>query len=241
MALRRCILLACVALTPVGRAVGQSAAWPLHGHDLGGQRFSPLASIDTANVTPPVPEVDLPQRRHGHLPGHADRGGRRDVRVAPLQRRRGARRRHRARALALHARPAHRQALLRPGQSRRRGLGREGLRRARWTAGSWRSTRRPGPGRGTSTVADYEGSTEATSQLRRDDPLSQVGQTGSTGVGISAAPLVYDGKVFVGIAGVGYGLHPDKGLAVVGLSGQYGRPGLMAAFDARDRQGRCGS
>jgi glucose dehydrogenase len=37
--------------------------------------------------------------------------------------------------------------------------------------------------------------------------------------------------VFVGIAGVGYGLHPDQGLAVVGVAGQYGRPGLMAAFD----------
>jgi PQQ-dependent dehydrogenase (methanol/ethanol family) len=82
------------------------------------------------------------------------------------------------------------------------------------------------------TVADYRGTTEATSQLKQDDPLSRVGATGSTGVGISAAPLVYDGKVFVGIAGVGYGLHPDRGLAVVGVSGQYGRPGLMAAFDA---------
>jgi len=83
------------------------------------------------------------------------------------------------------------------------------------------------------TVAEYRGTTEATSQLGADDPLAQVSATGSTGVGISAAPLVHDGKVFVGIAGVGYGLHPDRGLAVVGVSGQYGRPGLMAAFDAR--------
>ena len=82
------------------------------------------------------------------------------------------------------------------------------------------------------TVAEYAGTTEATTQLAESDPLSRVGATGSTGVGISAAPLVYDGKVFVGIAGVGYGLHPDQGLAVVGVSGQYGRPGLMAAFDA---------
>ncbi len=83
------------------------------------------------------------------------------------------------------------------------------------------------------TVAEYAGTTEATSQLNSDDPLSKVAKTGSTGVGISAAPLVYDGKVFVGIAGVGYGLHPDQGLAVVGVSGQYGRPGLFAAFDAK--------
>jgi len=82
-------------------------------------------------------------------------------------------------------------------------------------------------------VADYHGTTEATAQLTADDPLSKVAATGSTGVGISAAPLVVDGRVYVGIAGVGYGLHPDAGLAVVGVAGQYGRPGLMAAFDAR--------
>ena len=69
------------------------------------------------------------------------------------------------------------------------------------------------------TVAEYHGTTEATSQLRADDPLGRVGATGSTGVGISAAPLVYGGRVFVGIAGVGYGLHPDQGLAVVGVAG----------------------
>jgi len=34
----------------------------------------------------------------------------------------------------------------------------------------------------------------------------------------------------VGITGVGYGLHP--GHASVGLPGQYGRPGVLAAFDA---------
>jgi glucose dehydrogenase len=82
------------------------------------------------------------------------------------------------------------------------------------------------------TVAEYAGTTESTSQLESGDPLSRVEATGSTGVGIGAAPLVHDGRVFVGIAGVGYGLHPDQGLAVVGVSGQYGRPGLMAAFDA---------
>lgn len=82
------------------------------------------------------------------------------------------------------------------------------------------------------TVAEYAGSTEATGQLKADDPLSKVGASGSTGVGIGAAPLVHDGKVYIGIAGVGYGLHPDAGLSVVGVAGQYGRPGLMAAFDA---------
>lgn len=83
------------------------------------------------------------------------------------------------------------------------------------------------------SVAEYAGRTEATSQLRDDDALSKVGASGSTGVGIGAAPLVHDGRVYIGISGVGYGLHPDQGLAVVGVSGQYGQPGLMAAFDAQ--------
>ena len=83
------------------------------------------------------------------------------------------------------------------------------------------------------SVAEYAGSTEAPSQLRAEDTMSRVAATGSTGVGIGAAPLVHDGRVYIGISGVGYGLHPDQGLSVVGVSGQYGQPGLMAAFDAQ--------
>lgn len=62
--------------------------------------------------------------------------------------------------------------------------------------------------------------------------------TGSTGIGAVSAPLVFDGKVIIGITGVGYGLHlqserPDAPLgAVVGFAGTYGRPGFLAAFDA---------
>ena len=81
-------------------------------------------------------------------------------------------------------------------------------------------------------VADSAGATELNSQLGGSDPLSKAGTNGSTGVGIGAAPLVHDGKVYIGINGVGYGLHPDQGLAVVGVAGPYGRPGLMSAFDA---------
>jgi glucose dehydrogenase len=41
----------------VARAAAQSPAdWPLHGHDLGGQRFSPLTAIDTGNVRRLVPQ-----------------------------------------------------------------------------------------------------------------------------------------------------------------------------------------
>lgn len=61
--------------------------------------------------------------------------------------------------------------------------------------------------------------------------------TGASGAGINMAPMVYDGKVFVGITGVGYGLHldsanPDAPLgAVVGIAGEFGRRGFMAAYD----------
>ncbi len=67
-------------------------------------------------------------------------------------------------------------------------------------------------------------------------------QTGGTGVGISMAPVVYQGKVIIGITGVGYGLHLDEPRdgaplgAVVGVAGKYGRPGFLAAFDAQTGQ-----
>jgi PQQ-dependent dehydrogenase (methanol/ethanol family) len=82
------------------------------------------------------------------------------------------------------------------------------------------------------TVAEYHGPTEVGRALDERDPLSRAGSVGATGVGIGAAPLVFEDTVYIGIAGVGYGLHPDQGLAVVGVSGQYGRPGLLAAYDA---------
>ncbi|HMW22218.1 MAG TPA: PQQ-binding-like beta-propeller repeat protein [Burkholderiaceae bacterium] len=75
-----------------------------------------------------------------------------------------------------------------------------------------------------------------------DDPLKRLATTGSTGVGANMAPLVFDGKVIVGITGVGYGLHlesarPNAPLgAVIGIAGRYGRPGFYAAFDAATGQ-----
>ncbi|WP_026224885.1 pyrroloquinoline quinone-dependent dehydrogenase [Methyloversatilis thermotolerans] len=65
---------------------------------------------------------------------------------------------------------------------------------------------------------------------------------GGSGVGAAAAPLVVDGKVIVGINGVGYGLHIDAQgragqlAAVVGLAGKYGGIGFLAAFDAKTGQ-----
>jgi glucose dehydrogenase len=88
-------------------------------------------------------------------------------------------------------------------------------------------------------VEDLDGATEKTEQLGADDPLRKSRVTGSTGVGASMAPLVYKGKVIIGITGVGYGLHLDSERdgaplgAVVGIAGQSQRAGFYAAFDAQ--------
>ena len=62
--------------------------------------------------------------------------------------------------------------------------------------------------------------------------------SGQSGVGANSAPLIYDGKVFMGVTGVGYGLHlesdrPDAPLGTVfGIAGKYGSSGFLAAFEA---------
>jgi len=64
-------------------------------------------------------------------------------------------------------------------------------------------------------------------------------RTGYSGYSANMAPQVHDGKVLVGITGVGYGLHlefdeaGENVLAVGGLAGgRHGRRGLLAAYDA---------
>jgi len=80
---------------------------------------------------------------------------------------------------------------------------------------------------------------EGQDSLDSADPNSKKKVTGGTGVGIAMAPVVYHGKVIVGITGVGYGLHIDAPRedaplgAVIGVTGRYGRPGFLAAFDAQ--------
>ena len=87
-------------------------------------------------------------------------------------------------------------------------------------------------------VEALDGATERTDQLGADDPLRNSRVSGSTGVGANMAPLVYRGKVIIGITGVGYGLHLDSERegaplgAVVGIAGQSQRAGFYAAFDA---------
>ena len=89
------------------------------------------------------------------------------------------------------------------------------------------------------TLAENDANpTEDKQSLDITDRLAKANVTGSTGVGAVVAPLVYQGKVIVGITGVGYGLHLDSDRpnaplgAVVGVAGRYGRPGFIAAFDA---------
>jgi PQQ-dependent dehydrogenase (methanol/ethanol family) len=84
-------------------------------------------------------------------------------------------------------------------------------------------------------VADDTALTENTSSLNKSDSSKQA--YGGTGIGIAMAPVVYHGKVIVGVTGVGYGLHIDQPTkdaplgAVVGVDGRYGRPGFLAAYD----------
>ena len=221
----------CASLLPSLALAQTPAGWPLHGYDLAGTRYSPLAVIDSTSVSRLEPRwtwhsgvtatfqatpIVIDTVMYVSLPFSG---------IAALDARDGRelwRYRHEPRTTKLCCGPANRgvaiagdKVYIGTTDGRLLALDRH-TGKVVWDA----------------TVAEYAGTTEATSQLAESDPLSRVAATGSTGVGISAAPLVYDGKVFVGIAGVGYGLHPDQGLAVVGVSGQYGRPGLMAAFNA---------
>jgi len=82
--------------------------------------------------------------------------------------------------------------------------------------------------------------TEGQDALNKDDPNSARKVTGGTGIGIAMAPIVYKGKVIVGITGVGYGLHIDNPTtdaplgAVIGVAGRFGRPGFLAAYDVNN-------
>lgn len=85
-------------------------------------------------------------------------------------------------------------------------------------------------------VAEDTALTEDTSSLSKSDAKSKKDMYGGTGIGINMAPVVYRGKVIVGVTGVGYGLHVDTPRidaplgAVIGVNGRYGRPGFLAAF-----------
>lgn len=87
-------------------------------------------------------------------------------------------------------------------------------------------------------IKDNIANTEAINSLTSSDPLSKATFAGSTGASVVMAPVLYEGKVLIGITGVGYGLHlegqkKDGELAVVGMAGKYGMPGFLAAYDVK--------
>lgn len=86
-------------------------------------------------------------------------------------------------------------------------------------------------------VVEANVETETQDELSSSDPNSTAKVTGGTGIGMAMAPVVYKGKVMIGVTGVGYGLHIDNPRsdaplgAVIGVTGLYGRPGFLAAYD----------
>lgn len=80
---------------------------------------------------------------------------------------------------------------------------------------------------------------EAVAPILGEDVFKDAKVTGGTGYSANMAPQVFEGKVFVGITGTGYGLHldlkdhGDAALSVVGFSGgDNGLRGFLAAYDA---------
>lgn len=88
-------------------------------------------------------------------------------------------------------------------------------------------------------VVESNVETETQGELSDHDPNSTAKVTGGTGIGMAMAPVVYRGKVIIGVTGVGYGLHIDNPSsdaplgAVIGVTGRYGRPGFLAAYDVQ--------
>ncbi|WP_293367438.1 PQQ-binding-like beta-propeller repeat protein [Nevskia sp.] len=78
---------------------------------------------------------------------------------------------------------------------------------------------------------------ETVAGLAASDQLKGQKVSGASGVGLAAAPLVFEDRVIVGANGLGYGLHLDSSRpgaplgAVVGLPGAFGGVGFLAAFD----------
>jgi glucose dehydrogenase len=91
-------------------------------------------------------------------------------------------------------------------------------------------------------VVESDIQTEGQDALNQNDPNSKRKVTGGTGVGMAMAPIVYRNKVIIGITGVGYGLHIDNPTAdaplgaVIGVTGRFGRPGFLAAYDINNGQ-----
>ena len=216
--------------------------WLNYGRDYGNQRFSPLAQIDTGNVarlrpawiyqsgvastfqaTPIVADgvmyVSLP---FNHVVALDARTGRELWRYT-----------HKRRTDKMCCGPANRGVAVAYGKVY---IGTVDARLVALDAATGKVAW------DVQLVEDLAGNAERTDQLAADDPLRKQKVTGTTGVGANMAPIVYRGKVIIGITGVGYGLHLDSDRpgapigAVVGFAGESQRAGFYAAFDAQTGQ-----
>ena len=221
-------------------ADSDAAEWLLPGRDYADRRFSPLDTIDTGNVGKLVPKwiyqtgtsttfQSSPLVADGVM--YVTAPGSHVMAVDARTGREIWRYEHKSRAKKLCCGPANRGAAL--------GYGKVFVATvdARLVALD-QATGKPLWDVPLADAADREGPSEDRAALTGADPALKGAVSGATGIGANAAPLVFDGKVIIGITGVGYGLHLDSDRpgaplgAVVGVAGRYGRPGFLAAYDA---------
>lgn len=231
-ALRAALFAAAIPLLSDGALAAPGDDWSQHGHTLENQRYSPLKQLTVANVAGLVPRwtyhtgvkatfQTTPIVRDGVMYLSLPFSG-----VVALDAATGQEKwkyTHTSRWTSLCCGPANRGVAVEYGKVY------IGTVDGRLVALDARS----GKPVWDVIVGEQTGSTESSSSLAKDDPLAKAERTGSTGIGIAMAPIVVDGKVFVAVNGVGYGLHPDQGLAVVGMSQTRSQSGFMAAYDAR--------
>ncbi|MGQ0701275.1 MAG: pyrroloquinoline quinone-dependent dehydrogenase [Panacagrimonas sp.] len=228
--MRRRVLFAAFLLPLLANAASE---WPLHGLDPGNQRLSPITAIDPKTVKGLVPKwiwqsgvvgtfqatpivvdgvmfVSLP---FAHVAALDAASGRELWRYD-----------HKRRVEKLCCGPANRGVAVDKG---RVFIGTVDARLVALDA-------KTGKVLWDIEVAPQPAQTESASAA-----MGKAAVTGSSGIGIAAAPLVFEDKVIVGITGVGYGLHLDSPRpgaplgAVVGLPGQYGGIGFLAAYDVK--------
>lgn len=214
--------------------------WPLHGLDHGNQRLSPITAIAPGNVNKLVPKwiwqsgivgtfqatpivaegvmyVSLP---FSHVAALDAATGRELWRYE-----------HKRRVEKLCCGPANRGVAVSNG---RVFIGTVDARLVALDA----KTGRP--------LWDVEVAPQPAQTEAATPAMGKAAVTGSSGIGIAAAPMVFEDRVIVGITGVGYGLHLDAPRAgaplgaVIGLPGNYGGIGFIAAYDVKtgERQWR---
>ena len=231
------VLLPC---TPAGSAGEPGRDWPLHGNDYSNQRYSELVQINTGNVAALKPVWTY----HTGMQGSFQAGpivvdGVMYLTtpfndVIALDAATGAehwRYRHDLRTRESCCGPANRGAAVADGH----------VYMATMDARLIALDQQTGLKRWDVTLSDTGADAgEVLEPLLGVKELSGAVQTGQSGYSANLAPQVYDGKVFVGITGAGYGLHLEmeengrQVLSVGGLSGGgHGLRGFLVAYDGR--------